>query len=141
MPISFSRSAAGTVVSLASLAALPAPAFGQTTQASLEQRYQDLASEERTRAGDPEYDYLLGMAAADSGHLGEALIALQRVLAKQPNYAQARAEYARVPADDQLHLCILQWRQSDSCDGEWSGVRRQHPMHRHHSRHYGRQRR
>ena len=96
MPISFSRSAASAVVSLASLAALPAPAFGQTTQASLEQRYQELASEERTRAGDPEYDYLLGMAAADSGHLGEALIAFQRVLAKQPNNAQARAEYARV---------------------------------------------
>ena len=51
-----------------------------------------------TRAGDPDFDYALGIAAADSGHLGEAIIALQRVIAVQPANAPARAEIARVYA-------------------------------------------
>lgn len=50
------------------------------------------------RAGDPDYDYALGLAAADAGHNGDALLALQRVLALQPNNATARAEIARVYA-------------------------------------------
>jgi len=51
-----------------------------------------------SRAGDPDFDYALGIAAADSGHLGEAIIALQRVIAVQPGNAPARAEIARVYA-------------------------------------------
>jgi len=51
-----------------------------------------------TRAGDPDFDYALGIAAADSGHFGEAIIALQRVIAVQPANAPARAEIARVYA-------------------------------------------
>ncbi len=54
-----------------------------------------LLPEVATRAGNPDFDYALGMAAADSGHLGEAIIALQRVIAVQPDNAQARAELAR----------------------------------------------
>jgi hypothetical protein len=50
------------------------------------------------RAGDPDYDYALGLAAADSGRSGHAIAALQRVLAVEPNNAQARAEIARVYA-------------------------------------------
>jgi tetratricopeptide (TPR) repeat protein len=50
------------------------------------------------RAGDPDFDYALGIAAADGGHAAEAIIALQRVLALQPRNAQARAELARVYA-------------------------------------------
>ena len=57
-----------------------------------------LAPLERERAGDPDFDYALGLAAADSGHFGEAIIALQRVIAVQPNNSQARAELARVYA-------------------------------------------
>ena len=57
-----------------------------------------LAPLERTRAGDPDYDYALGLAAADSGHTGVAIRALQRVVAVQPGNAQARAEIARVYA-------------------------------------------
>lgn len=53
---------------------------------------------ETKRAGDPDFDYALGIAAADSSHAGRAIAALQRVLAVQPNNAQARAEIARVYA-------------------------------------------
>ena len=49
-----------------------------------------LAPLERSRAGDPDYDYALGLAAADSGRIGIAIRALQRVIAVQPENAQAR---------------------------------------------------
>lgn len=57
-----------------------------------------LAPLEEARAGDADYDYALGLAAADSGQFGIALRALQRVIAVQPDNAQARAEIARVYA-------------------------------------------
>src|SRR5450631_1718575 len=47
------------------------------------------------RAGDPAYDLLLGIAANESGRHSEAVFALERVLAVQPNNARARAEIAR----------------------------------------------
>lgn len=50
---------------------------------------------EAERAGDPDYDYLLGIAALDAGRPGVAVFALERVVAVQPNNAQARAELAR----------------------------------------------
>lgn len=51
-----------------------------------------------TRAGDPDFDYAFGIAAVETGHRAEAIMALQRVLAVQPGNAQARAELARVYA-------------------------------------------
>lgn len=50
---------------------------------------------ESTRAGEPAYDFLLGLALLDSGDPQRAIFALERVLAVQPNNAQARAEIAR----------------------------------------------
>jgi tetratricopeptide (TPR) repeat protein len=50
---------------------------------------------ETQRAGDPEYDLLLGRAAIDAGERTRAVFALERVLALQPGNAQARAELAR----------------------------------------------
>lgn len=47
------------------------------------------------RAGNPEFDYLLGIAALDAGHLTEAVFALERVLSVEPDNAAARAELAR----------------------------------------------
>ncbi len=47
------------------------------------------------RAGDPQYDYLLGVSALDIGRNTEAVFALERVLAVQPNSAPARAQIAR----------------------------------------------
>jgi hypothetical protein len=49
-------------------------------------------------AGDPSFDYQLGLAAADTGRHTEAILAFQRVLAAQPNNSQARAELARAYA-------------------------------------------
>jgi outer membrane protein len=50
---------------------------------------------EQQRAGDPEFDYLLGLAALDSGRYTRGVFALERVLALRPDHAQARAEIAR----------------------------------------------
>ncbi len=63
-----------------------------------EQAWQALAPQVGTRAGDPQFDYALAIAAIDSGRYGEAIIALQRVLAVQPGNAAARAELARAYA-------------------------------------------
>lgn len=48
-----------------------------------------------TRAGDPDYDYLLGLAALDSGRPSAAIFAFERVLSVQPDHKLARAELAR----------------------------------------------
>ncbi len=50
---------------------------------------------ESERAGDPEYDYLLGVTALDAGRDTEAVFALERVLAMQPDNVAARAHIAR----------------------------------------------
>lgn len=59
------------------------------------QAYTLLIPHQSDRAGDPDYDYRLGMAALDSGHPNEAIFALERVLAVKPDHLQARAEIAR----------------------------------------------
>jgi tetratricopeptide (TPR) repeat protein len=50
---------------------------------------------EEARAGDPEFDYLLGLAAIDAGEFTRGVFALERVLAVRPDHPQARAEIAR----------------------------------------------
>ena len=50
---------------------------------------------EDARAGDPDFDYLLGIAAIDTGHLTRGVFALERVIAVKPNFPEARAEIAR----------------------------------------------
>lgn len=60
--------------------------------------YALLQPEAGTRAGQPEFDFALAIAALDSGKPGEAVMPLQRVLALQPDNAQARAELARAYA-------------------------------------------
>lgn len=57
--------------------------------------YKLLLPLEPQRAGDPEYDYLLGIAALEAGDPERAVFALERVLALQPDNLQARAEIAR----------------------------------------------
>lgn len=54
-----------------------------------------LAPQEAQRAGDPAFDYLLGIAALDAGQPTRAIFALERVLALQPRNNLARAEIAR----------------------------------------------
>ena len=57
--------------------------------------YRILKPEERARAGEPDFDYVLGLAAADSGKPTEAAAAFERVLAVKPDHLQARAELGR----------------------------------------------
>jgi len=57
--------------------------------------YKLLAPLQSQRAGDPDYDYLLGVAALDLGKNTEAVFALERVLAVRPDNAPARAQIAR----------------------------------------------
>lgn len=54
-----------------------------------------LLSADEASAGDPEYDYLLGLAALDSGRASDAVTALERLLAVNPSHNGARMELAR----------------------------------------------
>lgn len=47
------------------------------------------------RSGDVRFDYLLGIAALDSGKPDKATLAFERVLAVDPNFAGARLDMAR----------------------------------------------
>jgi hypothetical protein len=57
--------------------------------------YGFLSRHEIDLAGTPLFDYLLGLAALDSGHASDAAFALQRAVASQPDFAGARLELAR----------------------------------------------
>jgi hypothetical protein len=70
-------------------------ARGFLQQKNPQAAYRLLLPLESQRAGDPEYDYLLGIAALDSGEHERAVFALERALAVNPNHAGARAEIAR----------------------------------------------
>ena len=87
---------------LATLCSLPVAADDvvQRAKARLEANdpqaaYDLLSPLQSVWAGDPEYDYLLGVAALDLGRNTEAVFALERVLAVQPDNAPARAQIAR----------------------------------------------
>jgi hypothetical protein len=54
-----------------------------------------LAPLEQQRAGDADFDYLLGLAAIDAQQYTRAVFAFERVLAVRPDHPQARAEIAR----------------------------------------------
>lgn len=86
------------VTAVAQTDTLTEQAMALQVQGKSEQAYKLLEPQAGARAGDPDFDYVLGLAAADSGRFAEAIAALQRVLAVQPNNSQARAEIARVYA-------------------------------------------
>ena len=58
-----------------------------------------LSTREAELAGNPFFDYLLGVAALDSGRHGEAIFSLRRSLAVAPEYSGARMELARAYFD------------------------------------------
>lgn len=64
-------------------------------QGKAQAAYELLIGEESKRAGDVEYDLLLGLAALESGKNTNAVFAFERVLAIQPNNGRARAGIAR----------------------------------------------
>ena len=115
------RAAALFVVSAAF--ALPALADALTDQAQRllnrkqpKEAYELLLPQESARAGDPEFDYLLGIAAIDAGQPERGVFALERVLAAQPNNHVARAEIARA---------YLALGERDSARREFETVRQQ----------------
>lgn len=57
--------------------------------------YALLADAEVKRAGDARFDYLLGVAALDAGHVTRAIFALERVVQRNPEDTLARAELGR----------------------------------------------
>src|SRR5215471_12597550 len=54
------------------------------------QAYQELSAAQDKLTGMPEFDYLLGVAALDSGRIDDAIIAFERVLAVVPTHAGAQ---------------------------------------------------
>ncbi|HKB81885.1 MAG TPA: tetratricopeptide repeat protein [Burkholderiales bacterium] len=67
----------------------------QLDNGNAQEAYNLLVPLQSTRAGDPEFDFLLGSAALALGKNTEAVFALERVLAVDPNSAPARAQIAR----------------------------------------------
>ena len=59
------------------------------------QAYTELSAAQDKMTGMPEFDYLLGVAALDSGKTEDAIIAFERVLALIPNHAGAQMDLAR----------------------------------------------
>ena len=57
--------------------------------------YDELMRLEKQLTGQLEYDYLLGVAALDTGRNDEAIIAFERVLAVNPNHAGAQMDLSR----------------------------------------------
>lgn len=96
MLLAFSLGAAQPV--LAADDAVVAAAGAKRAAGDVKGAYALLQANIAQKAGTPEFDYLLGISALDNGQPGEAVIALQRVLAVQPDNAQARAELARAYA-------------------------------------------
>ncbi|NCP19156.1 MAG: tetratricopeptide repeat protein [Erythrobacter sp.] len=92
-------SAAALAAAMIGLAmATPAAAQQQAGSAEADAHYRELSRQIEQQAGDPAFDYAFAVAALDAGHYGEAIVALQRVLAVQPDNAPARAELARAYA-------------------------------------------
>jgi len=99
------------VLLCASLLALSGTAFGANQEQVYEQArgylaagdadaaYALLTQYEGDWSGNDAYDYLLGIAALDSGESGEAIFSLQRLVARRPSFAGARMELARAYYD------------------------------------------
>jgi outer membrane protein len=60
-----------------------------------EEAWRLLAPHERQQAGRPDFDYLLGIAALESGRPNRATFILERVIAVNPAHVAARLEMAR----------------------------------------------
>ncbi|MBU3902610.1 MAG: DUF560 domain-containing protein [Gammaproteobacteria bacterium] len=70
-------------------------AEGLLNEGKPEEAYQLLSAKDFEYSGDSQFDYLLGIAALDSGHPDKATLAFERVLAVDPNFAGARLDMAR----------------------------------------------
>jgi outer membrane protein len=89
-----------TALSMVSTFAFAAPDVLSRAQRELaagnpKQAYMMLIAEQDKFGGDVEFDYLLGVAALDSGKVDDAIIAFERVLAKNPKNAGAQLDLGR----------------------------------------------
>jgi outer membrane protein len=90
--------AAACVIASASAFAEPQlleRARGLIAAGNASQAFAELSAQQGREAGKPEFDYLLGVAALDSGRNDEAIIAFERVLALVPHHAGAQMDLAR----------------------------------------------
>jgi len=74
---------------------LLADAQQQLAAGNPKQAYMLLVAEQTKLSGSPEYDYLLGVAALDSGKIDESITAFERVLAINPKNAGALLDLGR----------------------------------------------
>jgi len=84
------------------------------------QAYALLEPLESERAGDIEYDYLLGVAAVESGNVTRGVFALERVLAINPNHTAARTQIAKAH---------FQLGEIDTSKAEFNNLLSQSPGH------------
>ena len=85
---------------LSPMSALANPALLQDARQLIaannpKQAYMILVAQQDQLSGSAEFDYLLGIAALDSGKIDEAIIAFERVLQVDPKNAGARMDLAR----------------------------------------------
>jgi predicted Zn-dependent protease len=81
------------------LAALLSEADALLRQQRALDAYAQLSAHEIDWSGNPAFDYLLGAAALDSGKPRDAIFALERAVAAQPDFLGARMELARAYFD------------------------------------------
>ncbi len=79
----------------AEIDALVRESLALVEQGQAQQAFDRLAAVETERAGDPDFDTVLGIAANDTGQFTRAVFALERALTVQPANARARAELGR----------------------------------------------
>jgi len=98
--LSLPLSACAAVLLLAGTAyaevdALVRESLALVEQGKARQAFDRLAAVETERAGDPDFDTVLGIAANETGQFTRAVFALERALTVQPGNARARAELGR----------------------------------------------
>ena len=70
-------------------------AEAQLAAENTESAYASLSTAESRLAGNVVFDYLLGIAALDTGRTSEAIFALRRAISTEPGFSGARMELAR----------------------------------------------
>ena len=93
--VDFARNAATEIEAFSPLARLLNEANKLVRARQFRPAYRLLSPATDLYAGDTEFDYLLGIAALESGRPGEAVLALERVVVNDPDRLRARTELAR----------------------------------------------